>query len=367
MGNATALATFGPLAMFRDGWIDDGRTVAMLERKRTQTPRRGRSARASALALGSSLLLVGAATAQEPVTPYGLPISAEFPYEKAFVEVEGSRIAHVDEGEGRPVLFLHGNPTSSYLWRNVIPYVTDDYRAIAPDLIGMGDSGKPDIGYTFEDHARYVDGFISALGLEDIVLVVHDWGSALGMRYARLNPDNVAGLAFMEAIVPPVLPAPGYEAMPPDMAEFFRTLRSPQGEELVLEQNWFVEVVLPEMGVLREMTEAEMNAYRAPFPTPESRLPILQWPREIPIAGEPAFATAEVEANGEWLQTSPLPKLLFHAEPGMLFTAPVVEQVTATVPNLEVRFLGVGTHYLQEEHPHLIGQGLADWLRRMRD
>ncbi|MFW5678649.1 MAG: haloalkane dehalogenase [Pseudomonadota bacterium] len=320
---------------------------------------------AGALALCASLALPLAAAGEEPVAPYGLPISAAFPYEKAHIEVEGSRIAYVDEGQGQPILFLHGNPTSSYLWRNVLPYVTDGYRAVAADLIGMGDSDKPDIGYTFEDHARYLDGFVEALGLEDIILVVHDWGSALGMRYARLNPDNVAGLAFMEAIVPPVLPAPGYEAMPPDMAEFFRTLRSSAGEDLVLEQNWFVEVVLPEMGVLRDMTEAEMDAYRAPFPTPESRAPVLQWPREIPIAGEPAFATAEVEANGAWLRASPLPKLLFHAEPGMLFTAPVVEEITRTVPNLEVRFLGVGTHYLQEEHPQLIGQGLADWLRRL--
>ncbi len=332
---------------------------------RQQTVNRGRERPSSALALCVGLMLPVAAVAAERVAPYGLPISADFPYEKAYVEVEGSRIAYIDEGDGQPILFLHGNPTSSYLWRNVIPYVTHDYRAIAPDLVGMGDSDKPDIGYTFEDHARYIDGFVEALGLEDVILVVHDWGSALGMRYARLNPDNVAGLAFMEAIVPPVLPAPSFEAMPPDMAEFFRTLRSSAGEELVLEQNWFVEVVLPEMGVLRDMTEAEMDAYRAPFTTPESRAPILQWPREIPIAGEPAFATTEVEANGAWLRTSPLPKLLFHAEPGMLFTAPVVAEMTGTVPNLEVRFLGVGTHYLQEEHPHLIGHGLADWLRRV--
>ncbi|MFW5833541.1 MAG: haloalkane dehalogenase [Pseudomonadota bacterium] len=337
----------------------------MVFTEHARMPGRDRRWSAGALALCASLALPLAAAGEEPVTPYGLPISAEFPYEKAHIEVEGSRIAYVDEGQGQPILFLHGNPTSSYLWRNVLPYVTDGYRAVAADLIGMGDSDKPDIGYTFEDHARYLDGFVEALGLEDIILVVHDWGSALGMRYARLNPDNVAGLAFMEAIVPPVLPAPGYEAMPPDMAEFFRTLRSSAGEDLVLEQNWFVEVVLPEMGVLRDMTEAEMDAYRAPFPTPESRAPVLQWPREIPIAGEPAFATAEVEANGAWLRASPLPKLLFHAEPGMLFTAPVVEEITRTVPNLEVRFLGVGTHYLQEEHPQLIGQGLADWLRRL--
>ncbi len=322
---------------------------------------------ALALATASLLATAGGTLAAEgdAPAPYGLPISAAFPFEKATVEVEDSHIAYVDEGEGRPVLFLHGNPTSSYIWRNVIPYVSDDHRAIAPDLIGMGDSGKPDIAYTFEDHARYIDGFIAALDLEDVVLVLHDWGAGIGMRYARRNPDNVAGLAFMEAVSPPSLPVAGYDAMPPDLAEFFRTLRSPAGEELVLEQNSFVEQVLPGLGVVRELTEAEMAAYRAPYPTPASRLPTLQWPREIPIGGEPAFAAEEVAANGDWLVASPLPKLLFYAEPGLLFPEPAVDWLRANLTNLETRFLGAGTHYLQEDHPHLIGQGLADWLRRL--
>ena len=307
----------------------------------------------------------GAAAQDEAPAPYGLPIAADFPFEKATVEVEDSHIAYVDEGAGQPVLFLHGNPTSSYLWRNVIPYVTDDHRAIAPDLIGMGASGKPDIDYSFADHARYIDGFIDALGLEDIVLVGHDWGGAIAMRYARLNPDNVAALAFMEAVGPPSLPVDGYDAMPPDLAEFFETMRSPTGEALVLEENYFVETVLPGLGVMRELTAAEMAAYRAPYPTPESRRPTLQWPREIPIGGEPAFAAEEVAANGDWLVASTLPKLLFHAEPGLLLPEPAVDYLRANLTDLEIRFVGAGTHYLQEEHPHLIGQGLADWLRRL--
>jgi len=298
--------------------------------------------------------------------PYGLEISGAFPFTKKTIEIEGSKIAYVDEGQGQPVLFLHGNPTSSYLWRNIIPNVTSGYRAIAPDLIGMGDSGKPDISYTLKDHVRYIDGFIAAMGLKDIVLVIHDWGSALGMRYARLNQGNVVAMAFMEAIVPPAMPAPSYEAMGPRAGEMFKALRTPGvGEKMVLEGNFFVEKALLEFGVLRQLSEVEKAAYRAPFLTPESRLPTLQWPREIPIGGEPEYATQEVTRNGEWLMSSEIPKLLFHVEPGAIMPKPVVKFLTANLKNLEVRFVGAGRHFLQEEHPHLIGQGLADWLRRI--
>ncbi|MEM7056051.1 MAG: haloalkane dehalogenase [Pseudomonadota bacterium] len=326
------------------------------------------------LAMGATLPVAGAGitavgttadSAQDPVRPYGLDISPDFPFSKKSVDVQGSQIAYVDEGAGQPVLFLHGNPTSSYLWRNIIPYVTAGYRAVAPDMIGMGDSAKPDIGYTFLEHAAYIDGFIEALGLNDIILVIHDWGSAIGMRYARMNPGRVAAIAFMEAIVPPSLPVPGFDVMPKAMGDFFRMVRTDDGKDLILGKNFFVETVLPTMGVLRPMSASEMEAYRRPFPTRESRLPTLQWPREIPIGGNPAEATAEVLANGEWLYASDVPKLLFYAEPGSLAPKPVVEHMTTKLTNLETRFLGAGLHFLQEEHPHLIGQGLADWLRRI--
>jgi len=295
-----------------------------------------------------------------------LPISADFPFEKDRVAVLDGEMAHVDTGTGSPVVFLHGNPTSSYLWRNVIPHVTDaGHRAIAPDLIGMGDSAKPDIGYTFADHARYLDAFLEALDLSNVTLVVHDWGSALGMRWARLNPERVARLAFMEAIVPPGMPVASLEAMGPELGGLFGALRTPgQGEEMVLEGNYFVEKVLPTFGVARTLTEAEMEAYRAPFPTPESRLPTLEWPRQIPIAGEPANVVDEIVANGEWLVGSAIPKLLFHAEPGALMPQPVVRWMAENVSALEIRFLGAGLHFLQEDHPELIGRGIADWLRR---
>ncbi len=342
-------------------------------KKTPSTTSRPELSRRSLLVSGAALpLLVSPVAAQAQSAPkdiskpYGLEISGAFPFVKKTIEIEGSKIAYVDEGQGQPVLFLHGNPTSSYLWRNIIPYVTPRYRAIAPDLIGMGDSGKPDIGYTLEDHARYIDGFIAALGLKDIILVIHDWGSVLGMRYARQNPGNVKAMAFMEAIVPPAMPAPSYEAMGPRSGKLFKSLRTPGvGEKMVLEGNFFVEKVLPEFGVLRQLSEMEMAAYRAPYPTPESRLPTLQWPREIPIGGEPKYATDVVTKNGEWLMSSDVPKLLFHAEPGTIMPKPVVEFLTGNLQNLEVRFLGAGAHFLQEEHPQLIGQGLADWLRRI--
>lgn len=305
------------------------------------------------------------AEAAKPAKPYGIGISPEFPFTKKKMDVLGSSIAYVDEGQGKPVIFLHGNPTSSYLWRNIIPHLPDGYRAIAPDLIGMGDSGKPDIGYTFADHAAYLDAFFEKLDLTEITFVIHDWGSALGMRYARLNPDRVAAVAFMEAIIPPAFPVASFDDMPEQLADFFRLMRTDKGAEMVLEQNFFVEVVLPQMGVMRPMSDQEMAAYRAPFPTAESRKPVLAWPREIPIEGTPANVVGEVAANGEWLTESQIPKILFYAEPGAIIPPAAARHLAATVPNLETRFVGAGTHFIQEEHPHVIGQGLADWLRRI--
>ncbi len=292
-------------------------------------------------------------------------IAADFPFEKKFVDVNGSQMAYVDEGAGPAVLFLHGNPTSSYLWRNVIPYVSDNHRAIAVDLIGMGDSGKPDIGYTFDDHASFVDGFISALDLKDVTLVVHDWGSVLGMRYARLNEDNVRALAFMEAVIPPAFPAPSYDAMGPELGAVFRTLRTEGvGENMVLQNNFFVDQMLPQL-VLRQLTEEEMVAYNAPFPTPESRLPTLQWPREVPIGGEPPAATAAVLANGDWLKQTDMPKLFIHADPGTLTPPPVIAYYQANFSNLETRLAGPGLHFFQEDSPHGLGRALSDWLDRL--
>lgn len=245
------------------------------------------------------------------------------------------------------MLFFHGNPTSSYLWRNIIPYVTGTNRAIAPDLIGMGDSEKPDIDYRLPTHAKYLNEFISALGLKNITLVVHDWGSALGMRYARLNPDNVRAIAVMEPIMPPALPAEPYETMGDRAGPMFRNLQtSGVGEEMIYEANFFVETVLGSMGVAREMTDAEMEVYRAPFLEPAARKPTLVWPRQMPVAGKPADVAEIISANGEWFYSSPIPKLFFFTDPRAAMPLAAKPAVVARTSNLTTVDLDGGTHYL---------------------
>jgi len=279
-----------------------------------------------------------------------------------YADVLGSRMYYVDEGEGKPVLFLHGNPTSSYLWRNVIPHVTGVGRCIAPDLIGMGRSDKPDLEYRFVDHARYLDAFIGALELEDVALVVHDWGSGLGFHYAHRNEGNVRGLAFMEAILAPV---PSWDAFPDGAREMFQAFRTPEvGWGLICKQNVFVEQAIPG-SIVRKLTDEEMDAYRAPFPDEASRKPIWRWPNEIPVAGEPADVAEIVAAYNAWLQETELPKLLLHAEPGALIPAPMVAWARSALPNLETVDLGAGIHYVQEDHPDTIGREVARWAANL--
>jgi len=288
-------------------------------------------------------------------------ISSEFPFPHRYVDVHGSRMAYVDEGQGDPILFLHGNPSSSYLWRNIIPHVKGLGRAIAPDLIGMGRSDKPNIDYRFSDHARYLEGFIDALGLERITLVIHDWGSALGFDWAMRHESRVRGIAFMEPIM---MPVPTWEQFPEAVRDVFQKMRTPGvGEAMVLDENFFVEHLLPG-AVVRKLTTAEMEHYRAPFPDRASRKPTLAWPRQIPIAGEPPEIVDIVNRSRAALSRSKLPKLLFTAEPGALMQPPLVAWCKDNLPNLEVVNVGQGIHYLQEDNPHLIGKALAEWIRR---
>jgi len=290
-------------------------------------------------------------------------ISADFPFAVRDVQVHGAHMAYIDEGSGDPIVFLHGNPTSSYLWRNVIPHVRDVGRCIAPDLIGMGRSDKPDIGYRFVDHALYIDGFLEALGLDRITFVVHDWGSALGFDWAMRHESRVRGLAFMEAILGPV---PSWEQFTPQGREIFKKLRTPGvGETMVLDHNMFVEQLLPG-SVVRSLSPAEMQHYRAPFVERTARKPMLAWPREIPIAGEPADVVTVVSRYRYALCQSQLPKLLFTVEPGMLVRAPLVAWCRASLPKLDVIALGRGLHFVQEDHPHAIGEHIAAWVRRTR-
>jgi haloalkane dehalogenase len=289
-------------------------------------------------------------------------ISAEFPYESRFVEVHGSNLHYVDEGSGDPVLFLHGNPTSSYLWRNIMPHVTPHNRAIALDLIGMGKSDKPDIEYGFFDHYRYVEVFIETLGLRNITLVVHDWGSGLGFHYAAGHEENVKGIAFMEPIMAPV---PSWAEFPQDFVETFQAFRTPGvGWEMIVDQHMFVERILPG-AIVRSLSDAEMERYRAPYVDPPSRKPLWRWPNELPIAGEPADVVAAVVAYNQWLQESDIPKLLFHATPGAIMPAQMVDWCRSSLGNLETVDLGQGIHFLQEDHPHEIGASLASWMRRL--
>lgn len=319
----------------------------------------------SALVLGT--IASTPAHAQSPERPtYAPPLSADFPFESKFVEVLGSKMHYVEVGEGDPLLLIHGNPTSSYLWRNVIPLLENRGRVVAIDLIGFGKSDKPELDYTFADHRQYVDGIIEALDLKDITLVVHDWGSALGIDYASRNEGNVKGIAMMEALIPPAFPVPSYEAMG-EFADLFRSMRDPEkGQDLVMGQNFFIEQIIPS-AVMRDLTEAEMAAYRAPFPTVESRKPVWVWPNEIPIAGEPAATHAAVEAYVGWLLESDLPKLHIYASPGAINPPEVAAWLASNLKNIETAFVGGGLHYIQEDQPEAIGRAVADWHRRLAE
>jgi haloalkane dehalogenase len=286
-------------------------------------------------------------------------ISAAFPFESKFVEVQGSRMHYVEEGGGDPVLFLHGNPTSSYLWRNVIPHLSPLARCIAPDLIGMGKSDKPDLEYRFFDHVRYVDGFIEALGLRNITFVVHDWGSALAFHYARRHEGNVKGLAFMEAIMRPVT----WDEWPEQARGMFQAFRTPDvGENMILERNVFVENVLPG-SILRKLSDEEMTRYREPYPDPASRRPTWRWPNEIPIDGEPPDVVEAAQAYADWLGKSDVPKLLLYAQPGAIMQEPLVEWCRKNVRKLKAVDIGPGVHFVQEDRPHEIGEAIAQWYR----
>lgn len=283
---------------------------------------------------------------------------------KSFVEVLGRRMAYVEVGEGRPIILLHGNPTSSFLWRGVIPHLSGLGRCLAPDLIGMGDSDKLEASgpdrYTFAEHRQYVDGLLDAVGVTaagDAVLVVHDWGSALGFDWARRHPEAVAGIAYMEAFVMPVT----WDDWPDNARNIFQVFRSPAGEEVVLEKNLFVEGVLP-AAVLQPLPEEVMAEYRRPFATPgESRRPTLTWPRQIPIDGEPADVVEVVETYGKWLAgNEALPKLFINAEPGAILTGRPREFCRSWPNQREVTV--AGAHFIQEDSSDQIGAAIAGWI-----
>ena len=280
---------------------------------------------------------------------------------KQYVEVLGHQMAYLDEGAGTPIVLLHGNPTSSFLWRSVIPHLAPLGRCIAPDLIGMGDSdklgGSGPGSYRFVEHRRYLDAFLDALGVtEEVTLVLHDWGSALGFDWANRHRERIAGIAYMEGIVRSIT----WDEWPEAARGIFQGMRSEAGEQMILEKNLFVEAILP-ASVIRTLSEQELAEYRRPFAEPgEDRRPTLSWPRQIPVEGQPADVVEIVRSYGEWLSDSPLAKLFVNADPGSILTGPQREfcrgwpnQTEVTVP---------GLHFIQEDSPQQIGEAVSRWL-----
>ncbi|MBN9218218.1 MAG: haloalkane dehalogenase [Mesorhizobium sp.] len=277
------------------------------------------------------------------------------------IPVLDSTMSYVEAGTAGPtVLFLHGNPTSSHIWRNIIPHVAPHGRCIAPDLIGYGQSGKPDIDYRFFDQVRYLDAFLDALDIGEVVLVAQDWGTALAFHLAARRPRRILGLAFMEFIRPFERWEDFHQR--PQARDLFKALRTPDiGEKLVLEDNVFVEKVLP-ASVLRTMSNEEMAVYRAPFQTPQSRKPVLRLPRELPIEGKPADVAAISRHDHRALRLSTYPKLLFAGDPGALISPEAAKEFASGLTNCRFINLGPGAHYLQEDHADAIGAAIADWL-----
>jgi len=290
--------------------------------------------------------------------------SAEERYTKNKASVLGYDMAYMDEGSGDPIVLLHGNPTSSYLWRNIIPHLSGLGRCVAPDLIGMGDSDKLKTSgpgsYTFVEHRKYLDALLEAIGVtENITFVVHDWGSALGFDWAYRHPDKVKGIAYMEAI----LLHYDWSDWPDDARKIFQGFRSPAGENMVLEKNYFVELVLP-ASVIRKMTDTEMDIYRRPFlNSGEDRRPTLSWPRQIPIEGQPADVVRIVTAYGPWLANSDIPKLFINAEPGAILKGRARDFCRTWSHQKEVTVKG--NHFIQEDSPDEIGRAIAAFVREL--
>ena len=289
-------------------------------------------------------------------------ISANMPYTKSFKTINGKSIAFVDVGEGDPIVLLHGNPTSSYLWRNVIPHLQGMGRVIAPDLIGQGDSDKLPASdgsdrYSFQVAYDYLAGLLDELGAnQNVTLVIHDWGSALGFYWAQQHSAAVKGIAYMEGIVCPV----GWEDWPESARGIFKGFRSDKGEDLILQRNMFVEAVLPS-SVIRKLGAEEMEHYRRAFSTPDDRQPTLNWPRQIPIDGEPEHMVKLVDSYGQWmLENTSLPKLFINATPGSILTGKARE-FCRTWPN-QREVTVAGTHFIQEDSPDEIGSAVAEWL-----
>jgi haloalkane dehalogenase len=289
-------------------------------------------------------------------------MSSDFSRRKLFQTIHGKRMAYIEEGQGDPIVFLHGNPTSSFLWRKVMPHLRGRGRLIAPDLIGMGDSDKLDHSgperYRFVEHRQYLFALLEALGVrERVTLVIHDWGSALGFDWANRHRGRVRGIAYMEGIVRPIA---GWEEWSAAATPIFQGFRSEKGEAMILDRNMFVERVLPG-SVLRKLSDVEMTEYRKPFLAREDRWPTLTWPRQIPIQGEPADVVAIVADYAKWMAQNDIPKLFVNADPGAILIGPVREFCRSWKNQSEVTV--AGSHFIQEDSGAAIGQAIAAWMK----
>ena len=282
-------------------------------------------------------------------------------YPKQYATVNGRKLAYVEHGSGDPIVFLHGNPTSSYLWRNVMPHVEGKGRLIAPDLIGQGDSEKIPASegadrYGFKVAYQYLEGLLEDIkAVKNVTFVLHDWGSGLGFHWARNHPDAVKAIVYMEAVVMPI----EWSDFPSDAAGIFKGFRSVKGEDLILNRNMFIEGVLPS-AILRKLSDVEMNEYRRPFAQSEDRQVLLNWPRHIPIDGEPPFMVKLVDEYGQFLKSSNIPKLFINAEPGSLLVGRAREFCRSWANQQEVTVKG--SHFIQEDSPDDIGRAIADWV-----
>ena len=282
---------------------------------------------------------------------------------KKFIKIKNKNIAYIDEGKGNILLFIHGNPTSSYLWRNIINSLKNNYRCIAPDLIGMGESDKLDNpsqeNYSLKEHIKWFDDFINGIKLDKkIILVIHDWGSAIGFDFAKKKPKRIAGIVYMEAIVRPMK----WNEWPENATKAFKLLRSEAGEELILEKNIFVERILPS-SIIRKLSDEEMNEYRRPFMEEIARRPTLDWPRHIPINDEPPEMVSIVSSYEQWMSENEIPKLFINAEPGTILVGRQRECCRKWKNQQEITV--TGSHFIQEDSPHEIGEAINTWMNEL--
>ena len=289
-------------------------------------------------------------------------ISSDFPFQSKYINILDANLHYIDEGKGTTFLFLHGNPTSSYLWRNIIPFISKANRAIAVDLIGMGKSEKPDISYKMSDHCRYIEMFIEKMRLKNIVLVLHDWGSFVGLKYAMENETNIKGIVLMEGIL---RPWESWETIPVVTRRMFKKFFDPvEGPKVIYDQNFFIEKAMPYL-TKRKLSKTEMDNYRKPFLEKSSRKPMLMFPRELPIAGENPENANIITNYNHWLSITDTPFHILWAKPGSLFRKEYLPIMRKEFPKMTDKCVGKSKHYLQEDCPTEIGNAIIDWFEKI--